>query len=110
MNTKTNEANTAPPTITLYNAIDRFQVISNELSNIETQIEDLKDSAHPGVFDIHIHYSMLATARKGAAVKFENGSVQKLTTKDIRMLTHLQHLVYELAGIVKDARAELLPN
>ncbi|ONF42481.1 hypothetical protein BTO32_14805 [Marinobacter lutaoensis] len=98
------------PPITLFNATDRYKFIKNEMAQLGPKIEELKECAHPGVFDIHIQYSMLVTATQGAASKFDSGSVQKLTTKDLAMLENLQILVLDFADIVNEARAELLPE
>ena len=96
--------------ITLYNAVDRYQEVAREVKAIEVLIEDLKDVAHPGVFDIHLHFSMLHTATQGAADSFESGNLKKITPKHLRMLNNLESLVDELRTIVKEARAELLPS
>ncbi|WP_157665659.1 hypothetical protein [Marinobacter salarius] len=104
------ETTTGQAPVTLYNAVDRYNMLVREMEGIEENVEALKDSAHPGVFDIHIHFSMLKTAATGAAEKFEKGSIQKLSSKDLRMLKHLEHLVFELRSIVKEACSELLPG
>ena len=96
--------------ITLYNAVDRYQMVARELTGIERDVEDLKDCAHPGVFDVFIHFSMLKSAVEGATGIFEAAKLQKITPKNIRMLSNLEVLVLELREIVKDAREELLPE
>lgn len=96
--------------ITLYNAVNRYEKVLAEVEDIENKVADLKDNAHPGVFDIFIQLSMLKTVVGGASDTFESGKPGKVTVKSIRMLTNLETLTFELSDIVKDARAELLPE
>jgi len=96
--------------ITLYNAGDRYQMIVSEINEIEKSVDALKENAHPGVFDIFIHLSMLKTAASGASEIFGSAKPKMFSPKSIRMLTNLEKLVVELREIVKDARAELLPE
>jgi hypothetical protein len=96
--------------ITLHNALDRYSNIVDAMNHIETQVEELKQFAHPGVFDLVVHFTMLKQAKDGAAQTFRPEVKSSITPKTIRMLTNLEHLVDELKETVKEARAELLPE
>ena len=109
MQTKKQSSGPAQP-ITLYNAVDRHQMIVSEIEGIEKDVDDLKDASHPGVLDLYIHLSMLKTAASGSSDIFASSKIQKISPKSIRMLSNLEGLVVELRGIVNDARAELLPE
>ncbi|WP_157680760.1 hypothetical protein [Marinobacter nauticus] len=95
--------------ITLYNALDRYSNIVTTMKVIEEEVEKLKVCAHPGVFDLVVHFTMLKQAKDGAAQSFSPEAKQSITPKSIRMLTNLEHLVDELKSIVEEASAELLP-
>lgn len=93
--------------VTLFNARQRFFMVRSKLKELEQYMDDIRDSRHPGVIDLATQFTILNTVSSAAARQFENASARDLGSKQLRMLSNLEGLVYEFQSVLKEAHNEL---
>lgn len=93
--------------ITLFNARQRFFMVRSKLKELERFMDDIRDSRHPGVIDLATQFTILNSVSSAASRQFDNANARDLSSKDLRMLSNLEGLVYEFQAVLIEAHNEL---
>jgi hypothetical protein len=93
--------------VTLIDAEERFYVIQSKIREMESQLLDIKDNSHPGVMDLMLQYSMLRTSTSRIGERIVGGGLEKISIRDLKMISQLEILVFEFEATLSDAHAEL---
>lgn len=94
--------------VTLYNVVDRFNLIQREMRELNTKLEDLKFNAHPAILDLFLAYSMINVSVKGLSATLDRSQLKNLTANHLKALADLEANVYHFRDTVHDAHKELV--